>query len=208
MEIQLKDISKSYGKKIILENYNLVIDHNDYICIGGKSGSGKTTLINIIGLIEKFDSGEILIDKKPIRKNSDVRKLLREKIGFVFQDFGLIENETVLENFEIIQKIRRMKYVEKMNYIKTNLNYFGLDIDLNCKIYELSGGEQQRVSLAKIRAKSCEIILADEPTSSLDYENKKIVLDFLKDFHDSGKTVVVVSHDQEVMDSAIKKYLI
>ena len=130
--------------------------------------------------------------------------MLREKIGFIFQDFGLIENETVAQNFNLVYKIKTMKNKDKR--IKSTLKKLGLDNMFNREVYELSGGEQQRVAIAKVLLKNPDLVLADEPTASLDIENKHDVLKMLRKFSDSGKTVIIVSHDQEIIDFADVKY--
>ena len=156
--------------------------------------------MDIIGLIEPYQSGNIYYDGRTIKNEKEKRKMLREKIGFVFQDFGLIENETVLNNLKIVKKIAKLKDNEKE--INTVLESLQLPIDLDRKVYELSGGEQQRLAIAKIILKCPDLILADEPTASLDKNNKQIILDLLKNFSKEGKTVIIVTHDKETIDIA------
>ena len=204
MEIRIKNLCKSYGKNELFKNFNLKITSGKINCLYGTSGCGKTTILDIIGLIEPYQSGEIYYDGKRILKTSQKRKMLREKIGFIFQDFGLIENETVAQNFNLVYKIKTMKNKDKR--IKSTLKKLGLDNMFNREVYELSGGEQQRVAIAKVLLKNPDLVLADEPTASLDIENKNDVLKMLRKFSDSGKTVIIVSHDQEIIDFADVKY--
>ncbi|WP_308560206.1 ATP-binding cassette domain-containing protein [uncultured Holdemania sp.] len=204
MEIRIKNLCKSYGKNELFKNFNLKITSGKINCLYGTSGCGKTTILDIIGLIEPYQSGEIYYDGKRILKTSQKRKMLREKIGFIFQDFGLIENETVAQNFNLVYKIKTMKNKDKR--IKSTLKKLGLDNMFNREVYELSGGEQQRVAIAKVLLKNPDLVLADEPTASLDIENKHDVLKMLRKFSDSGKTVIIVSHDQEIIDFADVKY--
>ena len=129
--------------------------------------------------------------------------MLRDNIGFIFQDFGLIENDTIINNLNIVKKIKRMpNKKEKINKV---LNDLQLDINLNRKVYELSGGEQQRLAIAKIILKDPDLILADEPTASLDFGNKEIILDLLKRFSSEGKTVIIVTHDLDTIEIADNK---
>ena len=129
--------------------------------------------------------------------------MLRDNIGFIFQDFGLIESETIINNLKIVKKIKKMSHKEKR--IKEVLNSLQLDMDLNRKVYELSGGEQQRLAIAKIILKNPDLILADEPTASLDLGNKEIILNLLKQFSTEGKTVIIVTHDKDTIEIADNK---
>ncbi|MEG2835472.1 ATP-binding cassette domain-containing protein [Anaerorhabdus sp.] len=200
MKIEIKNLNKNFGNHVLFDNLNLEIESNKVTCIYGKSGCGKTTIIDIIGLIEKFNSGTVLYDGIAIKSKNDVRNMLREKIGFIFQDFGLIENETVYQNMKMVYKVRKLK--DQRTTIDNLLHDLNLENMLDRKVFELSGGEQQRVAIAKTILKNPDIILADEPTASLDTENKKIVLTMLRDFVDSGKTVIIVSHDSEILEYA------
>lgn len=200
MEIKIKDLCKSYGKLEIFNHFNLEIESGKITCLYGESGCGKTTILNIIGLIENYQSGEVEYDGKRYKKEKDIRMMHRDRIGFIFQDFGLIENLTVRENLEIVQKIKKMKdKLTNMTEILESLNLGGV---LNRKVYELSGGEQQRVAIAKLLLKNPNLILADEPTASLDEHNQKVILDLMRKLCNQGKTVVIVSHDLATRDFA------
>lgn len=192
MNISVNNLSKSFGKHKIFNDVSFEIKSGTMTCIYGPSGSGKTTLINILGMIEKFDSGCIYYDGKRISKRKDKLQYLAHKIGFVFQNFALIEDETVYENLKIL---KRFKNKECIKEVQSALKEFNLEGYENRKIYELSGGEQQRVALAKIYLKKCDVILADEPTASLDDVNKEKVISILRQFCNEGKTVVIVTHD-------------
>lgn len=198
--ITLSNISKSYGDHIIFKDYSLSIEQGEFIALTGASGKGKTTLLNIIGLIEPHDSGdlEILSYKNPSLHGNKGIKLLRNELAFVFQNFGLIEAETVLYNLKIATRFSNLKSQEEKILIAAALERVGLPGIQSKKIYQLSGGEQQRVALARIILKPSSIILADEPTGSLDSDNRDHVLSLLKEFHEEGKTVVVVTHDPKV----------
>ncbi len=197
MKIEIKNLHKQYGNLVIFDGLNLVIPDKKMTCIYGKSGCGKTTLLDIIGFLEPYQSGTIFYDDSVILSKKQQQNMLRKDIGFIFQDYGLIENETVEQNLLLVYKIEKDK--DRKEHIKEVLNSLQLDeCILKKKVYELSGGEQQRVTIAKILLKDPTLILADEPTASLDPENKDIVLFYLRKFVDNGKTVVIVSHDQEV----------
>ncbi|MFQ6862731.1 MAG: ATP-binding cassette domain-containing protein [Beduini sp.] len=195
MYIELKNINKKFDDIILFDNYSLKIPDNKITGIFGPSGCGKTTLLNILGSIEKVDSGKILYNGKEIKNNRQKRNLLKMDIGFVFQNFGLIDNETVLDNLMILSKLDGMKKKDKIDLFLNVLDTLGLKNKLNEKIYHLSGGEQQRVALAKILLKDCSLILADEPTASLDWENKQFIFEQFRQLQDKGKTIVIVSHD-------------
>lgn len=203
--IELKNIKKSYGKHVILENMNLSIKEGEMIAITGESGSGKSTLLNILGLIEDFDEGEyVLENKKNIKINSkESQRMIRDNISYLFQNFALIENETVNDNLMIALKYysRQKSKSDKKKIIHDALVNVGLRDYEQKKIFELSGGEQQRVAIARALIKPCKLLLADEPTGSLDAKNRDEILQLLKEINESGKTVIVVTHDSQVSDS-------
>ncbi len=203
MKIKVKDLCKSFGNLILFDHLTLEIPEKEITCIYGTSGCGKTTLLDIIGFIEPYQLGKIFYDGKQVRNKASQRKMLRDNIGFIFQDFGLIESETIINNLKIVKKIKKMSHKEKR--IKEVLNSLQLDMDLNRKVYELSGGEQQRLAIAKIILKNPDLILADEPTASLDLGNKEIILNLLKQFSTEGKTVIIVTHDKDTIEIADNK---
>ncbi|GKX68988.1 ABC transporter ATP-binding protein [Inconstantimicrobium mannanitabidum] len=200
--IELKNVSKSYDKKI-LNNLSIKIEENEIVAIVGESGKGKSTLLNIIGLLEDADSGEVIIDnEKSIKINSSkATKIIREKISYLFQNFALIEQETVFENLEIALKYVKLKKADKIDLIKSALKSVDLEGYEKRKIYELSGGEQQRVAMARVVLKPSKIVLADEPTGSLDCNNRNKIMSLLKQLNKKGKTIVIVTHDREVANS-------
>lgn len=189
--VKLEDVCKSFGQKIVFEHYNLEIKKGEFIIITGESGCGKSTLLNMIGLLDRADSGKVELFSrshiKPFSKKAEM--ILKNKIGYLFQNYALIENETVFHNLNFVVK------GQTDAKIKDALHTVGLDGYENKKIYQCSGGEQQRIAIARLILKPCELILADEPTGSLDSKNKEIVMDLLKRFHENGKTVVLVTHD-------------
>lgn len=197
--VELMNINKSFKGNHVLKDFTIQIKKGEMVAITGNSGSGKTTILNIIGLIEKADSGTVnLFDMKDIKPNTKKAEIaIRKHIGYLFQNFALIDNETVEENLKI-----GLKYVRKkdkgINRIKEVLKEVGLSGYEKRKIYELSGGEQQRVAIARIMLKPSNIILADEPTGSLDSTNREIVIELLKKINATGKTVLIVTHDAYV----------
>ena len=196
--VSLENINKSFGNHIIFTDYSLEIEEGEFVCISGESGKGKSTLLNIIGILDVPDSGEVTIlgNRNPFFTSSMGKKLLRNEISYIFQNYGLVEDRTVKYNLEI-SGLYSKKY-KKENLINA-LNKVGLDESfLSRKIYTLSGGEQQRVALARLYLKNSSIILADEPTGSLDAKNRELIMAILSDLNKDGKTIIVVTHDAEV----------
>ena len=200
MVIEIKNINKNYGNKYLFKNLNFSIKKGEMIAITGASGSGKSTLLNIIGLIDKPNSGEVSIcgNKNPYDKEKIKLNLFRNNIGYLFQNYALVDNYTVSKNLDIA--LEYVKGKDKKKLKEEALDKVGLLDKLNNKVFELSGGEQQRVALARLILKENDIILADEPTGSLDEDNKAIILRLLKELNNEGKTVVVVTHDKVVAD--------
>lgn len=207
-QIRLENINKSYGKHKILENLNISIFPEDFITIIGASGSGKSTLLNILGTLEDYDSGEVesFGYKDPVKDYKNSMILRREKIAYLFQNFALIENMTVKENLDIALKYS--KYKNDKEKIRQILDMLGVIDKIDNKIYELSGGQQQRVAMARVLLKPYQILLADEPTGSLDKSNKDILIKILIEENKKGKTIVVVSHDMDFIKISKRAYKI
>lgn len=193
--IELNNISKSYDSKEIFTDFSFKVSKHEKILIIGPSGAGKSTLLNILGTLEKVDQGETVhFSKKNIRPQSKKSIiLLREKISYLFQNYALIDNETVEKNLKLALKFSKDK--DKENIIEESLEKVGLKGYKDRMVYSLSGGEQQRVSLSRLLIKPSEIILADEPTGNLDYENAQVVMNILEELYLQGKSIVMVSHD-------------
>lgn len=187
------DLRKRFGEKELFSDLSFQIADGDFICFSGESGKGKTTLLNIIGMIEPPTSGKILFDGEEIKTNRQRLNFFRNKVGFIFQNFALVEGKTVEQNLSLVRKSNR----QDMS-IEEALAKVGLSDKLKSKVYTLSGGEQQRVALARLFIKKCDIILADEPTGSLDSHNAIMVINILKTLNAQGKTVVMVTHDETV----------
>ncbi len=192
-----ENITKSFGNKILFKDFNFHIEGGEFVCFSGESGAGKTTLLNIIGRLEPIDSGKLLINGREYKTNKDKRKFYAEEVGFLFQNFALLENKTVEQNLKIVKAKGDLSY-----RIDESLKIVGLTDKMNNKVYTLSGGEQQRIALARLILKPCNIILADEPTGSLDKRNAELVIGLLKKINSMGKTVIIVSHDEYVKNSA------
>lgn len=201
--LKLQNICKSFDENIIFQDYNMEIEQGSFVIVTGASGCGKSTLLNIIGLLDVANSGKITwfneSNIRPFSKKAE--KLLHDKIGYVFQNFALIENETVVYNLDIIfdKKISRHEKEEAIRNVLKKVKLEGYE---DKKIYKCSGGEQQRIALARLMLKPCELILADEPTGSLDQDNKKIIMELLTELNKQGKTILMVTHDHELFPYA------
>ena len=198
--IKLENVTKTIGKKVILENLSLKINQGDLVAIVGKSGSGKSTLLNLLGLIDGDYSGHYeIFGQQNVPVNSvKSQAIIREHISYLFQNFALIDNETVEYNLMLALKYVKLSKKDKVKKIEEILERVGLSSTLHQKVSELSGGEQQRIAVARAILKPSQLLLADEPTGSLDPENRDLVLNFLLDMNKEGKTVIIVTHDAYV----------
>lgn len=199
--ITLTNVKKEYGKnEVLFDKLSLTIEKGEFVGLIGRSGAGKTTLLNIIGLITDISSGTITIDgHQNLSVNSKEAMLLRRNmIGYLFQNYGLIEDESVEWNLKLALEYKKLKKDEKLKLIKQHLKQFGLSEMLDKKVYQLSGGEQQRIAIIKLILQGSQIILADEPTSGLDQENERIVMDLLKELNEKGATIIMVTHNLDL----------
>lgn len=200
----LENITMRYGAKTILSHFNLTVEKGEFLCLMGESGAGKSTLLNIIGLLEKPTAGTVSImgEKALLPGSLAANSLRREKIGFLFQNYGLIDNEDIDYNLDIVRE-KQLSRDEFNRRKKDILHDLGLgSTTTNTKVYKLSGGEQQRVALARLILKNPELILCDEPTGSLDMVNAEMVIDLLMKMNQSGKTVILVTHDPRIAEKA------
>ena len=190
MTIEIVNVTKKYGSKEIFTDLNLTFEAGKSYALIGGSGSGKSTLLNIIGRLEKIDSGKVLVDKQDMWKIKE-RTYFKNTIGYVFQNYSLIENKTVYDNLKLLNKDKKI--------ISEILEKVGLSTDyLKHKIYELSGGQAQRVAIARMLMKPRKIILADEPTGALDSEIGNEIINLLLSEAAKNNYVIIATHDPAV----------
>lgn len=195
--IKINNLHKNFGDLVLFNRYNLHIKENELVAIVGESGSGKSTLLNIIGSLENYQEGDVIVDDILLNKLSrrNQLKYLRNQISFVFQNYALMEDKNVIDNILLGLKKDEMN----ISRVKDVLENVGLKGFENRVVITLSGGEQQRVALARAMIKKSKVILADEPTGNLDESNSKEVLKILMKIKEEGKTIVVVTHDTSIL---------
>jgi len=201
--IRLEDVDKTYimGKVKVhaLRGVNLAIEKGEYVAIMGPSGSGKSTLMNQVGALDRPTKGKVFIEERDISKMSDneLARIRRENIGFIFQQFNLISRLTAIENVELpmwyagIPKIKRVRRAAEL------LKLVGLGDRMKHRPTELSGGEMQRVCIARALANNPDIVMADEPTGNLDSKSSEDIMDILEKLNKEGRTIVMVTHEEE-----------
>jgi len=191
------NVVKNYDHKPVLNDVSITINDCGFLAITGASGSGKTTLLHIMGYLIMPDKGIISIDGKEILSKKEKLMFHRYQAGFLFQNFALIEDKTAIDNLRIALTYRVVGSKEQAIIdVAEKLNLTDL---LRKKVYQLSGGEQQRVALARLILKDPKYIFADEPTGNLDVDNRDIVFNHLISLNKLGKTVVLVTHDKELV---------
>ncbi len=195
--ITAKNIVKKYGNTCALKNISFTIEKGEWANIMGPSGSGKTTLLNLIGCLDSPTEGSLVVNGiETARLNQNERtRFRRENIGLVFQQFHMIPHLTALENVMIAQYFHS---IEDEAEAREALTRVGMEHRLNHLPSQLSGGEQQRVCIARALINQPQIILADEPTGNLDKKNEEAVLDIFRELHSAGKTIVIVTHNPEI----------
>lgn len=198
--IKLSKLTKEYSKphKIILDEVSLTIDDNEFVAIMGKSGAGKSTLLNILGCIDYASSGEYQYDDTIVSNLSkkEIHLFRKKHFSYVFQNFELIPQYTVYENVELPLLARNIN--NKKEKVLKALEDVGILEHKRKKINKLSGGEQQRCAIARAIVADTDIILADEPTGSLDEQTSSEIMTLLKELYKQGKTIIIVTHDVDI----------
>jgi len=206
----LENISKTYGKEDLtvkaLDSINLDIYKGDYLAVMGASGSGKSTAMNIIGCLDRPSEGVYKLNGIPVENLSDdeLAEIRNQKLGFVFQQFHLLSDATALENVILPMIYAGIEPEQRLERGKNALKKVGLSERLNNRPNQLSGGQQQRVAIARAIINNPAILLADEPTGALDSKTTEDVLDLFDKLHESGITIVLVTHEDEVANRAKK----
>jgi len=206
--IRMFHVHKRYGAKQALVDATLDISKNEFLFISGPSGAGKSTLLKLLYLAEPVSEGQILVDGMNLSRIPRRRiPLLRRKFGIIFQDYKLIPTRTVYENVALVLEAqgRKRSFVEKK--VKSMLRVVGMADRSSTYPPSLSGGEQQRVAVARAVAGDPMIILADEPTGSLDDDSAAVIFELLQRFHQRGATVVVATHDKSLIENATGRVL-
>ena len=192
--IEIRNMSKKFNEQILFDDFNLEIDDGEFVVIMGPSGSGKTTLLNIIGGIEPFDLGEVVVNGVDISKSKNKLNYFKNTVGFLFQNFALVENKTVIENLQLIKNDCRSDVL-----FDAALERVGLCGVKEKKVYKLSGGEQQRVAMARALINRPPILLCDEPTGNLDSKSSQEIMELLKYSNKKyGQTLIVITHDENI----------
>ena len=206
----LNKVSKTYGKDDLivkaLDNINLEIYKGDYLAVMGASGSGKSTAMNIIGCLDRPSQGVYKLNGTPVENLSDdeLAELRNQKLGFVFQQFHLLSDATALENVLLPMIYAGINPAEREERAKDALDKVGLSERINNRPNQLSGGQQQRVAIARAIINNPAILLADEPTGALDSKTTEDVLNLFDKLHETGITIVLVTHEDEVASRAKK----
>jgi putative ABC transport system ATP-binding protein len=206
--LQMNDVKKVFRTELVethaLRDFSLTVEEGDFVAVTGPSGSGKTTFLNIAGLLETFEGGTYLLDGEDVSHlNDKARSRLRnEKIGFIFQSFNLIPDLNLFDNVDVPLRYRGFNAAERKRRIEQSLETVGLASRMKHLPSQLSGGQQQRVAIARALAGDPRFLLADEPTGNLDTKMAASVMEFLQEINESGTTIVMVTHDQELAQQA------
>ncbi len=206
--VDVQDICKVYnpGENEVraLDHVSVQIQEKEFVAIIGQSGSGKSTLMNMLGCLDVPTSGTYMLHGKDVSNMTDdeLSDIRNQEIGFIFQGFNLIQNLTALENVELPLIYRGVSKKERMELSKEALKKVGLENRMDHKPSEMSGGQQQRVAIARAIAQAPPIILADEPTGNLDSGSSKEIMGILKELHEEGRTVIIITHDNDIATQA------
>lgn len=203
--IELHNIEKRYGEKYALKNLSMIISKREYISIIGKSGAGKSTLLNILSGIDPPTSGEYFFKgRKLLSDRNRLARFRADHVGMVVQNFALITSMNVYNNIALPLRYQKVPKEEIDGKVKEIMKSMGIEDKMKAYPTQLSEGECQRVAIARALIKEPEILLADEPTGSLDYENKIMVMDILERLHKKGMSILLVTHNMEIAGKATK----
>ena len=206
--IEIRDMCKIYnpGENEVraLDHVDLRIDKNEFVAIIGQSGSGQSTLMNMLGCLDVPTSGTYILNGQDVSNltDDDLSDIRNREIGFIFQGFNLIAGLTALENVELPLIYRGVPKKERIRLSEIALEKVGLKARMDHKPSEMSGGQQQRVAIARAIAQAPPVILADEPTGNLDSGSTKEIMEILKGLHAEGRTVILITHDNEIAERA------
>ena len=206
--IEVKNLMKIYnpGENEVraLNDVSLQIQKGEFVAIIGQSGSGKSTLMNMLGCLDVPTSGSYFLNGKDVAGLSDdeLSEIRNQEIGFIFQGFNLIQNLTALENVELPLIYRNVPAAKRRELSVTSLKKVGLEHRMEHRPAEMSGGQQQRVAIARALAAAPPVILADEPTGNLDSGSSKEIMQILRELHEEGRTVILITHDNKIAASA------
>ena len=202
--VVIRDMCKVYNpgenEVLALDHVNLKIDRNEFVAIIGQSGSGKSTLMNMLGCLDVPTSGSYVLNGQDVSHLTDdeLSDIRNREIGFIFQGFNLIPGLTALENVELPLIYRGVSKKERIRLSEIALKKVGLEKRMTHKPSEMSGGQQQRVAIARAIAQAPPVILADEPTGNLDSGSTAEIMEILKELHREGRTVILITHDNEI----------
>lgn len=206
--VEIRDMCKVYnpGENEVraLDHVSVTIDEGEFVAIIGQSGSGKSTLMNMLGCLDVPSSGSYMLHGQSVSELDDdeLSDIRNREIGFIFQGFNLIPNLTALENVELPLIYRGVGRAKRVELARAALEKVGLGHRMNHRPAEMSGGQQQRVAIARAIAQAPPVILADEPTGNLDSHSTQEILGILKELHGDGRTVILITHDNEIAAQA------
>ncbi|MFB9461180.1 ATP-binding cassette domain-containing protein [Streptomyces cinereospinus] len=200
--IEIEELGKSYGTRTLWKDVTFSLKSGQLTALSGPSGSGKSTLLNCLGLLDKPSAGAIRHEERDITRlvPGAARRFRRDVLGYLFQNYALVENATIAQNLDIALKVRKRKGATAKAAMAQALERVGLGGRGQDRVSQLSGGEQQRVALARLLVKEPQLVLADEPTGALDRDNTEMVVGVLRQMADAGCAVVIATHDDWVRE--------